>query len=75
MRNLHAPRLEDQGAVTIGAHHYWVQHYYPNGGSQYIVYVYKRGHLSQRGLTFTTDHAFQAWLSKQPKQADLFGSD
>ena len=75
MRNLNQPRIKDVGCVTLGVTEYSLQYYYPNGGSQYIVYVYKRGHLSQRGLTFTTDHAFQSWLSKQPKQADLFGSD
>ena len=74
MRNLTQPRIKDVGTVRLGTTDYSLQYYYPNGGSQYIVYVYKRGHLSQRGMTFTTDAAFNSWLAKQPKQADLFGS-
>jgi hypothetical protein len=72
MRSLNFPRIKDVGTVRLGATDYTLQYYYPNGGSQYIVYVYKRGQLSQRGMTFSTDDAFFAWLEKQPKQADLF---
>ena len=58
MRSLNFPRIKDVGTVRLGTTDYSLQYYYPNGGSQYIVYVYKRGHLSQRGMTFTTDAAF-----------------
>jgi hypothetical protein len=74
MRNLNAPRIKSVGTVTLGVTDYELSYYYPDGGSQYIVYVYKKGALHQRGLTFSTDHAFQSWLNKQPKQLDLFGS-
>jgi len=72
MRNLNQPRIKDVGIVTLGATDYHLQYYYPNGGSQYIVYVYKKGAPHNKGLTFSNDAAFFSWLEKQPKQADLF---
>ena len=72
MRNLNAPRIKDVGLVTLGTTDYHLQYYYPNGGSQYIVYVYKKGAPHKRGLTFSNDEAFFNWLEKQPKQASLF---
>jgi hypothetical protein len=74
MYNLNQPRIKDVGCVTLGVTDYHLSYYYPNGGSQYIVYVYRKDSLNKRGLTFNTDAAFNAWLTKQPKQADLFGS-
>jgi len=72
MRNLNQPRIKSVGTVTLGVTDYELSYYYPDGGSQYIVYVYKKGALHQRGLTFSTDETFFAWLDKQPKQQDLF---
>jgi len=74
MRNLNQPRIKSVGTVTLGVTDYELSYYYPNGGSQYIVYVYKKGALHKRGMTFSTDASFFNWLEKQPKQADLFGS-
>lgn len=74
MRNLNTPRIQSVGTVTLGVTDYELSYYYPNGGSQYIVYVYKKGAPHKRGLTFSTDDAFFNWLEKQPKQLDLFGS-
>ncbi len=72
MRNLNAPRIQSVGTVTLGVTDYELSYYYPNGGSQYIVYVYKKGKLADKGLTFSNDAAFFSWLEKQPKQASLF---
>jgi len=74
MRNLNQPRIKSVGTVTLGVTDYELSYYYPDGGSQYIVYVYKKGAPHQRGLTFSNDDAFFNWLNKQPKQRDLFGS-
>ena len=74
MRNLNPYRIKSVGVVTLGVTDYQMEYHYPNGGSQYVVYVYKRKALNERGLTFTTDEAFFNWLAKQPRQADLFGS-
>jgi hypothetical protein len=74
MFNLNQPRIKSVGTVTLGVTDYELSYYYPNGGSQYIVYVYKKGAPHQRGLTFSTDASFFNWLEKQPKQIDLFGS-
>ena len=72
MRNFHPYRIESVGTVTLGVTDYQMEYHYPNGGSQYVVYVYKRKALNERGITFSTDETFFAWLEKQPKQQDLF---
>ena len=74
MRNLTPYRIKPVGTVRLGATDYTLEYHYPQGGSQYIVYVYKRNALNERGITFSTDEAFFNWLEKQPKQLDLFGS-
>jgi hypothetical protein len=74
MRNLNQYRIKSVGTVTLGVTDYQMEYHYPNGGSQYVVYVYKRKALQEKGMTFTTDAAFFNWLNKQPKQQDLFGS-
>lgn len=74
MRNLNQYRIKSVGTVTLGVTDYQMEYHYPNGGSQYVVYVYKRKALNERGMTFSTDASFFNWLNKQPKQADLFGS-
>jgi hypothetical protein len=72
MRNLTPYRIKPVGTVTLGVTEYNLEYHYPNGGTQYIVYVYKRKSLHERGLTFSTDESFFNWLQSQPKQADLF---
>ena len=72
MRNLNTYRIKAVGTVTLGVTEYNLEYHYPNGGSQYIVYVYKKRSLQERGLTFSTDEAFFNWLETQPKQASLF---
>jgi hypothetical protein len=72
MRNLNQPRIKSVRTVTLGVTDYELSYYYPDGGSQYIVYVYKRKALNERGMTFSTDASFFNWLNKQPKQASLF---
>jgi hypothetical protein len=72
MRNLNQYRIKSVGIVTLGVTEYQMEYHYPNGGSQYVVYVYKRKSLNERGMTFTTDEAYFNWLEQQPKQASLF---
>jgi len=42
----------------------------PNGGSNYVVYVFSKN-LGERGRVFSTDDAFFEWLEGQPKQLSL----
>ena len=72
MRNLNQYRIKSVGIVTLGVTEYQMEYHYPHGGSQYVVYVYKRKSLNERGMTFTTDEAYFNWLEQQPKQQDLF---
>jgi hypothetical protein len=72
MRNLNQYRIKSVGIVTLGVTEYQMEYHYPNGGSQYVVYVYKRRALNERGMTFSTDEAYFNWLEQQPKQASLF---
>jgi hypothetical protein len=72
MRNLNQYRIKSVGTVTLGVTEYQMEYHYPNGGSQYVVYVYKRKALNEKGMTFSTDASFFNWLNKQPKQASLF---
>jgi hypothetical protein len=72
MRNIHSPRLEDQGAITIGAHHYWVQHYYPNGGSRCLVYVFKPHTPQSLGKVFASREDYMAWAKTVPTQLNLW---
>tara|TARA_R110000868_G_scaffold101590_1_gene279588 strand:+ start:7248 stop:7469 length:222 start_codon:yes stop_codon:yes gene_type:complete len=72
MRNLNQYRIKSVGIVTLGVTEYQMEYHYPDGGSQYIVYVYKKRALHERGITFSTDETFFAWLETQPKQQDLF---
>jgi hypothetical protein len=71
MRNYFLPVIKDVKTVQLGATRYALQYYYPNGGSQYVVYVYKRDRLQDRGRTYTPQQ-FDHWLSKQQIQGDLF---
>lgn len=72
MRNLNQYRIKSVGTVTLGVTEYQMEYHYPDGGSQHIVYVYKKRALHERGMTFSTDETFFAWLEQQPKQQDLF---
>ena len=72
MRNLNQYCIKSVGTVTLGVTDYQMEYHYPNGGSQYVVYVYKRKALNEKGMTFSTDASFFNWLNKQPKQASLF---
>ena len=72
MRNLNQYRIKSVGTATLGVTDYQMEYHYPNGGSQYVVYVYKRKALNEKGMTFSTDASFFNWLNKQPKQASLF---
>jgi hypothetical protein len=72
MRTLHAPRLEDIGAITIGTHHYWVQHYYPNGGTQCLVYVFKRHSPERMGVVFKDQADYVRWSKAVPAQLPLW---
>ena len=71
MRNYFMPVIKDVKTVQLGANRYSLQYYYPNGGSNYVVYVYKRDALHERGCTYTPQQ-FEQWLSKQRIQGDLF---
>jgi hypothetical protein len=71
MRNYFMPVIKDVKTVQLGATRYALQYYYPNGGSQYVVYVYKRDRLQDRGRTYTPQQ-FDHWLAKQQIQGDLF---
>jgi hypothetical protein len=70
MRSFIPYRIKEVGTVQLGATKYTLQYHYPQGGSNYLVYVFTK--LDQKGLVFSTDDAFFEWLEKQPKQADLF---
>jgi hypothetical protein len=71
MRNLFRPRLEQVGTVTVGINHYWVQRYYPNGGDNYCVYVYRKGAPQQRGMVFEDEEHFFDWAENAPRQMAL----
>ena len=62
-------RIKEVGTVQLGATKYTLQYHYPNGGSNYLVYVFTK--LDQKGLVFSTDEAFFDWLGAQPKQLNL----
>jgi hypothetical protein len=63
-------RTKEVGIVQIGAQEYHLQYHYPNGGSNYVVYVFSKN-LAERGRVFSTDDAFFEWLEGQPKQLSL----
>ena len=70
MRSFIPYRIKEVGTVQLGATKYTLQYHYPQGGSNYLVYVFTK--LDQKGLVFSTTESFFEWLEKQPKQADLF---
>jgi hypothetical protein len=70
MRSFIPYRIKEVGTVQLGATKYTLQYHYPQGGSNYLVYVFTK--LDQKGLVFSTNESFFEWLEKQPKQADLF---
>ena len=63
-------RTKEVGIVQIGARSYHLQYHYPNGGSNYVVYVFSTN-LGERGRVFSTDDAFFDWLEVQPTQLSL----
>jgi hypothetical protein len=63
-------RTKEVGIVKVGAREYHLQYHYPNGGSNYVVYVFSKN-LSERGRVFSTDDAFFDWLEAQPTQLNL----
>ena len=63
-------RVKEVGVVQMGASEYHLQYHYPNGGSNYVVYVFSKN-LAERGRVFSTDDAFFDWLETQPKQLNL----
>jgi len=63
-------RTKEVGIVKLGAREYHLQYHYPNGGSNYVVYVFSKN-LSERGRVFSTDDAFFDWLEAQPTQLNL----
>mgnify|MGYP003333361851 FL=1 len=72
MRNLLLPRTENLGVMTIGTRRCWVQKYYPNGGTQCMVYVFYKGNLQQRGKVFKDESDFRTWATNAPMQHELF---
>ena len=72
MRNLFPSRLEQVGTVQVGVKHYWVQRYYPNGGNNYCVYVYRKGEPQRKGMVFIDEEDFFDWAENAPKQLPLF---
>jgi hypothetical protein len=64
-------RTKEVGIVQIGARSYHLQYHYPNGGSNYVVYVFSTN-LGERGRVFSTDDAALEWIGKQPTQLPLF---
>lgn len=65
-------RVESIGIITRGAQSYWVQRHYPNGGSQYCVYVFYKGALEKRGIVFKDEDAFFDWVERVPAQRELW---
>ena len=63
-------RTKEVGIVQVGARSYHLQYHYPNGGSNYVVYVFSTD-LGKRGRVFSTDDAFFDWLEVQPTQLNL----
>jgi hypothetical protein len=63
-------RVKEVGIVQLGASEYHLQYHYPNGGSNYVVYVFNKK-LTDRGIVFSTDEAALAWIGAQPKQLTL----
>lgn len=72
MRNLFPSRTENLGVMTIGVRRCWVQKYYPNGGSNCMVYVFYKGALEQRGKVFKDEASFRQWATNAPQQHELF---
>jgi len=63
-------RTKDVGIVQVGARKYHLQYHYPNGGSNYVVYVFNTN-LTERGRVFSTDDAALEWIGTQAKQLTL----
>jgi len=63
-------KVKEVGIVQLGANEYHLQYHYPNGGSNYVVYVFNKK-LTERGRVFSTDEAALEWISAQPKQLNL----
>jgi hypothetical protein len=63
-------RTKEVGIVQIGAREYHLQYHYPNGGSNYVVYVFSKN-LAERGRVFSTDDAALEWIGAQPTQLNL----
>ena len=63
-------KVKEVGIVQLGANEYHLQYHYPNGGSNYVVYVFNKK-LTERGRVFSTDEAALEWISAQPKQLTL----
>ena len=72
MRNLLPSKLEHLGTYQVGVRTYYVQRYYPNGGDQYWVYVFRKGDPSAKGIVFEDEEAFFDWADNAPKQYELF---
>lgn len=72
MRNLLPSRTEHLGVMTIGTRRCWVQKYYPNGGTNCMVYVFYKGNLEQRGKVFKDEATFRQWATNAPQQHELF---
>jgi hypothetical protein len=63
-------KVKEVGIVQVGASEYHMQYHYPNGGSNYVVYVFNKK-LTDRGRLFSTDEAALEWIGAQPTQLNL----
>lgn len=73
MRTFLPYRIEPVGTITKGGFDYHMERHYPHGGNNYIVYVYRKDRLHERGMVFENDAHFRIWgKDALPKQQDLF---
>jgi len=72
MRNLFPAKIEHIGTYQIGVRSYYVQRYYPHGGDQYYVYVFRKGDPSARGIVFEDESDFFDWADNAPRPLELF---
>jgi hypothetical protein len=59
MRTYLPYRIEQVGTFTRGGFDYRAERHYPHGGSQYMVIVYRKDRVHERGLAFRDEAHFR----------------
>lgn len=73
MRTYLPYRIEQVGTLTKGGFDYRMERHYPHGGSNYMVIVYRKDRVHERGLVFRDEAHLRVWgKDLLPVQQDLF---